>query len=297
MIDQHILQSVLGITTSSTKQYQQLALSNIQTPNSLSFFDDPRYLDELNANQHITGVFVEENNAERINPEKEIFIVDDPRWHYFTLYNFIAKQNKVSFKSQIHPSSQIHPTSYIAESNVIIGKNCIIYPNVTILEDVELGDNCIIQSGTVLGGEGFEYKRTKKGILPVYHDGKLIVGNDVHFGLNNTIDKGYQYRHTIIGDDCKLDNQVHIAHCVQVGKRVLFPASCMLAGSITIGDDVWIGPNSSISSGVTIGNRAFITIGAVVTKNVEDDQRVTGNFAIPHLLFMKGLKKTMEGNE
>ena len=92
MINNHILHSVLGIVSSSEKIYQQLALSNTNTPDSLSFFDDPRYADEMNANSNITGVFVEDKNKSIIQTNKEILVVDDPRWNYFTLYNFILSK-------------------------------------------------------------------------------------------------------------------------------------------------------------------------------------------------------------
>ncbi len=64
----------------------------------------------------------------------------------------------------------------------------------------------------------------------------------------------------------------------------------MVAGSAKIGDDVWIGPSASVSSGVEIGDGASITLGSVVTKNVAPGQRVTGNFAIDHDKFIAFLK-------
>ncbi|MTI38250.1 DapH/DapD/GlmU-related protein, partial [Fulvivirga lutimaris] len=143
---------------------------------------------------------------------------------------------------------------------------------------------------TVVGSEGFEHKKTTKGILSVKHDGKVIIGKDVYIGALNAISKGFSYRNTIIGDSTKTDNLVHIAHCVQIGERCLLPASSMIAGSTTLEDDVWIGPGSSISSQLTIGKNGFISIGSVVTKNVNMNEKVTGNFAIPHRKFLKHIR-------
>jgi len=296
MINKELINSILAVKYASNIEFETLGLSNTNCLNSLSFFDDEKYLKQLNENKNITGVFVEEKHKNIISTEKVILVVEDPRWCYYTLHNNISKQFKKNFPSLIDKSSAVHKTSFVAEKNVIIGKNCIIHPNVTILEDVEIGDNCIIQSGTVVGSEGFEYKKTKNGILAVYHDGKVIINNNVDIGANNAIAKGFSYRQTIIGEYTKTDNLVHIAHAVQIGKRCLFPASCMIAGSVTIKDDVWVGPNASISSGVTINENGFVTIGAVVTKNVEFGQKVSGNFAIPHQLFLNFIKKIINQN-
>jgi UDP-3-O-[3-hydroxymyristoyl] glucosamine N-acyltransferase len=65
----------------------------------------------------------------------------------------------------------------------------------------------------------------------------------------------------------------------------------LIAGSATIGDDVWIVPNASVSSGIIIGDNAFITIGSVVVKNVPSSSKVSGNFAIPHNKFIENLKR------
>jgi UDP-3-O-[3-hydroxymyristoyl] glucosamine N-acyltransferase len=294
MINREFLNNILSINYQNNNEFGFLGLSNTDLPNSLSFFDDERYLKQLNENRNISGVFVHAINKEKISSEKNIIIVEDPRWCYFTLYNDLAKKNKRKFSTIIDQSSNIHSTAFVAETNVIIGKNCIIHPNVTILDDVEIGDNCIIQSGTVIGSEGFEYKKTNRGILGVYHDGKVIIENNVEIGANNAIAKGFSYRQTIIKEYTKTDNLVHIAHAVQIGKRCLLTASAMIAGSVTIEDDVWIGPNASISSGIHINEKAFITIGAVVTKDVMSNEKVSGNFAIPHDIFLNFIKKLIK---
>jgi UDP-3-O-[3-hydroxymyristoyl] glucosamine N-acyltransferase len=64
----------------------------------------------------------------------------------------------------------------------------------------------------------------------------------------------------------------------------------MIAGSVDIGEDVWIGPSAVISSGIRIGDRAAITLGSVVTRSVEAGKRVSGNFAIDHERFIQFLK-------
>ncbi|MBC6401790.1 MAG: UDP-3-O-(3-hydroxymyristoyl)glucosamine N-acyltransferase [Ekhidna sp.] len=270
-----------------------LGLSNSNASNTLSFLDDPKFLDSVQDNESIIALIVTQNLAEKVERDIELFIMDDPRFDYYTMHNDLARAGYQKNPSIIHESATIQPTAYVSEYNVKIEENVEIQPNVTILTDVEIGSNSIIRSGAVIGAEGFEYKRTLKGILPVFHDGKVIIGEEVDIGANCAVSKGFSYRNTMIGNQTKLDNLVHVAHGVQIGERCLLPASCMIAGSTSIGDDVWIGPNASVSSWLTIESNAFITMGSVVTKNVEEGSHITGNFAIPHSTFLNILKKNI----
>lgn len=293
-ITKELLHKVTGVKAGFEFESVCLALSNTAIPDSFTFLDDERYLTQVNENQNINVVLTTPSLEALVNDNKQIITTTDPRFTFYTLLNYIGKTTYKLTPSIVAPSAKIHPTAYIAPHNVSIGENTVIEPNVTILEDVEIGANCIIRAGSVLGAEGFEQKRTLSGILAVFHDGKVIIGNDVHVGALNAISKGFSFRHTMIGDHSRTDNLVHIAHAAQIGKRCLFPASCMIAGSATIADDVWIGPNASVSSGITIGEKAFITIGSVVTKNVEPGAKVTGNFAVPHEDFLRNLKNTLK---
>ena len=290
----------LGLNLTSDIVFDLLGLVNANESNTLSFIDDDIYMSDLIANRNISGVFVSEKYLDKVQssrPDIAVIYCDDPRYYFYSLQNMLADKqfDETSFTSIIDPSSKVHSTAFIADKNVIIGNNVLIQPNVTILPDVTIDHNSIIRSGTVIGAEGFEHKRTKRGILSVKHDGKVIIGNNVDIGANCAISKGFSYRNTIISDETKLDNLVHIAHGVQIGKRCFLPAACMIAGSTTIGDDVWIGPGASLSSQINVGNNAFVTIGSVVTKNVTEGARVTGNFAMDHKMFLKILKNNIRG--
>lgn len=272
--------------------FDKLAMVNSRYPSSLSFIDDIKYLEQLNANENITGVFTTAEIAPRI-VGKNLLTVNDPRYYFFTLFNYVAIKSAINFKSRISDKAVIHPRAYISEHNVIIGDNTIIGPNVNILPDVEIGKDCIVQAGTTIGSIGFEYKRTSKGIVSVVHDGKVIIGDKVEIGANTAIDKGFSFRDTVIGDEVKIDNLVYIAHCVHIGRGSFIVASAALTGSVTIKENVWIGPNANIAPGLLIDDNAFVSLGSVVTKNVDAGIHVTGNFAIPHGIFLKNLKKSL----
>jgi UDP-3-O-[3-hydroxymyristoyl] glucosamine N-acyltransferase len=193
--------------------------------------------------------------------------------------------------SRIDPSARIHPRACIADHNVEIGADVSIEPNVTVLADVAVGARTVLRAGVVLGAEGFEHKRTSRGILSVRHTGRVVLGDHVEVGANACLDKGLTAeRATTIGDHSKVDNLVHIAHGAQVGRNCFVIACAMVAGTVTVEDDAWVGPNASIAPQVTVGQAGFVSLGAVVTRPVAAGQQVSGNFAIDHRRFLDFIK-------
>jgi UDP-3-O-[3-hydroxymyristoyl] glucosamine N-acyltransferase len=274
--------------------FDHLGLVYSEVANTLTFLDDYKYLEKGLENPNITGFFILDSFKDVIKrPDIKVIISKDPRYDFYYLMNKVAELSYQKTPSQIAASARIHSSAHVAECNVVIGENVFIEPNVTILSDVEIGAGTIIRSGAVIGSEGFEHKRTSKGILSVWHDGKVLIGKNVEIGANTCIDKGFASRSTIIGDDTKIDNLVHIAHGVQTGKGCFIIACSMIAGSVTLMDNVWVGPNANIAPQVVIEDRGFVSLGSVVTRNVGVEQHVTGNFALPHSKFLEILKKSL----
>lgn len=260
----------------------------------LSFIESPNYISKVNDNTSIKGIFCTQDiaNLKAFRSDVEVIVVDDPKWFFFSILDYLAK-NKKRLATQIDSSSIINSTAYISPTGVIIGKNCYIEPNVTIHSDVTLGDNVIVRAGAVLGGEGFEHKKTLRGVLSVTHDGAVIIHNNVEIGVNSHVAKGFSYRPTIIGETTKLDAFVHYAHGVQCGKECLIVAHAMVGGNVDIGNNVWIGPSAVITNRIELQDNSFITLGAVVTRTVKKGETVSGNFAIPHQKFLKSLKRSL----
>ncbi len=126
----------------------------------------------------------------------------------------------------------------VIEENVSIGSDTIIHPNVTISYDCVIGERCIIKSGAVIGMEGFglAFDQQQKSYR-VPQLGNAVIGNDVIIGANSTIDRA-TFHSTRIGNGCKLDTHVHIAHNVQVGEDSLFVSQSGVAGSTELGKRV-----------------------------------------------------------
>ena len=260
----------------------------------LSFIEDQKYIGQLNENQSIKGVFCTQEiaNTQQVRADIQLIIVDEPKWFFFSTVDYLAKhQERLSTK--ICPTTTVNSTAYINPKGVKIGSNCFIEPNVTIHSDVTIGDNVVIRAGSVIGSEGFEHKKTSRGVLSVTHDGVVIISNNVEIGANSHVAKGFSYRPTIIGESSKLDAFVHYAHGVQCGKECLIVAHAMIGGNVDIGNNVWIGPSAVISNRIALEDNSFITLGAVVTRSVKKGETVSGNFAIPHQKFLKNLKRSL----
>ena len=112
------------------------------------------------------------------------------------------------------------------------------------------------------------------------HLGGLVIEDHVHLGNNTCIDRG-SLKDTIIHQGVKIDNLVHIAHNVTIGKNSLIIACSMIAGSVVIGENCWVAPSSSVRNGIYIGDNTTIGLGSVVTKSVGADETVAGNPAVP----------------
>ena len=291
-IDDRLLSDVVGVAARRSFACTGLGLVGSDRPDTLTFLDDARYLPELRANDNVTAALVTPELDDALGDATLLRLVcDDPRHAFYTLLNHIARATYRRLPSEIDPSARVHPRAYVAEHNVRIGPDTVVEPNATILPDVVVGARCVLRAGAVLGSEGFEHKRTSRGILSVVHAGRVVLADEVEIGANACLDKGLvAERDTVIGEFSKIDNLVHVAHGAQIGRRCFVIACSMIAGSVTVEDDAWIGPNASLAPQLSVGREGFVSLGAVVTRSVAPGQHVSGNFAIDHRRFLEYLR-------
>lgn len=191
------------------------------------------------------------------------------------------------FPSEIDPAAIVMPGAFVAPKNVRIGAGTVIGPNAVILERSLIGANCQIGATVVIGMEAFEQKAGVSPKALLRQAGGVRIGDNVSLLPGCTIARSTFGGFNHIGAETKIDAQTYIAHDCVIGERVTICACCDISGRVEIGDDAYLGPNCTISNGLRIGRKATISLGAVVTRDVEDGTRVTGNFAMPHDNWLK----------
>ena len=179
-------------------------------------------------------------------------------------------------------------TNTVIESNVSIGENCNIGSLVTIKNSF-VSNNVHIQDGSKIGVKGFGFIPVKNKNIRSPHIGKVILEEGVEIGANCTIDRG-SLTDTIIGQNTFLDNQVHVAHNVQIGKNCMIAGQVGFAGSTILGDNVVIGGQAGVSGHLKIGNNVKVGGGSGVINDINDNQKVMGYPAVSLKKFIKNRK-------
>ena len=259
----------------------------------LTFLNDEKYYKEIENNKSITCIVTTDEVAQKIEKGKYgIIISNNPRKDFFELHNKLVKEDFYFTKrdNQISEKAYISEKANIGKYNIIIEDNIIIEAGVTIYENVTIRRGTTIKSGTILGADGFQYVRDREEIIKEEPAGELEIAENVVIHNNSVIDKGI-FGKTFIGENTKIYNLVHVAHDSKIGKNVFLTAGVIVCGRVKIGDNSYLGPNCTIKNGLFLDKNSKVSMGAVVTKNVNENEVVTGNFAISHEKFIKNLKK------
>ena len=162
----------------------------------------------------------------------------------------------------------------------IIGDNTVIHDNVVLYDKTTIGKNSVIHSGSVIGCDGFGYHTVKDNHHKIPHIKSVIVGDNVEIGASCTIDRG-SVKNTVISDYSKLDNQVHIAHNVTIGKGCLLAGGVFIGGSTNVEDYVTIAGKSDIGPHINIGSKSVIGARSCVIKSLKESGIYAGNPARP----------------
>lgn len=269
---------------------------------SLTFLSNPKY----NPFIYTTKASVAIVNKS-FTPEKEIkatlIKVDDAYSSFSKLLEFYnqVKNNKtgrehphfISDSATIGLDEYIGAFTYIGE-NVVVGENVKIYPNVYIGDNVTIGNNCSIFAGTkihsetkignsctihagvIIGSDGFGFAPNKEGVYKkIPQTGNVIIEDNVDIGSATTIDRA-TLGSTIIRKGVKLDNQIQIAHNVEIGENTVIAAQTGISGSAKIGKNCMVGGQVGFAGHITVGDNVKIGAQSGVTKSVKDNQVING---------------------
>jgi UDP-3-O-[3-hydroxymyristoyl] glucosamine N-acyltransferase len=280
--------------------------------NFISFLSDKRYYKFFK--DSASSVVIVRNDFSEDRLDKTLIRVENPVFAYIKILEYFDDSLKIK-KNGIHKSSiisnntnissncfigpfttidnnvEIKSSSFIGSScyigkNVKIGKNSKIKSNVSIYDGTEIGDNVIIESGTIVGTNGFGLTTYKDQHFVIPHKGKVIIEDNVWIGANCAIDRG-TINNTIIGFGTKMDNLIQIAHNVQIGKHCIIAGHTAIAGSTTLGNYVTVAGKVGIIGHLKIGNKCTIASMSQVTKSLSDNSFVSGIPARDHKKSLK----------
>lgn len=181
---------------------------------------------------------------------------------------------------------KIYPNVYIGD-NVIIGNGVTIFAGSKIYSETQIGNHCTLHSGVIIGADGFGFTPSENGeYSKIPQIGNVIIEDFVDIGAATTIDRA-TLGSTIIRKGVKLDNQIQIAHNVEIGEHTAIAAQTGIAGSSKIGKNCLIGGQVGIAGHIKIGDRVKIQAQTGVGRNIKDDEAIQGSPAFGYSDFNK----------
>ena len=268
----------------------------------LTFIANRKYL-ALAKSTQASAVIISPDMMDSVNSDLAVIEVENPSLAFSKLINIIGPE-PVNFAPGIHQTAiigkdvrigkgvSIQPYAVIEEGAVIgdrtmvgasvyighytqLGDDCFVYPRVVIRERIKIGNRVILQSGTVIGGDGFGFATVKGVHHKIPQIGIVEIGDDVEIGSNVTIDRA-RFEKTYIGNGVKIDNLVQIAHNVVIGDNSIVVAQVGISGSTIIGKNVVVAGQAGLIGHIEVGDNAIIGGKAGVTKNVPAGAHVAG---------------------
>ncbi len=297
--------SVEGECASTIKGIASLADA---TASDLSFLGNPKYTEEV-ANTKAGVVLVPQDYAGKPRSGQAFLRVDKPSFALALVCSAIESKLWPKPKAGIHASAivaasakvdstaSVGPLCVIGENAVIaagavlesgctigvqakIGADSWLKSRVVIADYCELGARCRLQSGVVIGSDGFGYEPVGEVIHRIPQIGNVILADDVEVGANTTIDRA-RFSHTSIGRGTKIDNLVQIAHNVRIGKQCLITAQVGIAGSATLGDYCVLGGQAGVAGHLTLGDRVRLGAQTGLFEDIPQDSFYNGTPAVP----------------
>ncbi|GIZ08505.1 UDP-3-O-(3-hydroxymyristoyl)glucosamine N-acyltransferase [Flavobacterium sp. UMI-01] len=189
---------------------------------------------------------------------------------------YLGSFSYIGANVKIGDNVKIYPNCFVGD-NVTIGNNVTIFAGTKIYSETQIGNQCRIHSGTIIGSDGFGYAPNADGTFKkIPQIGNVIIEDDVEIGSCTTIDRATMGS-TIIRKGVKLDNQIQVAHNVEIGENTVIAAQTGIAGSTKVGKNGMIGGQVGIAGHLTIGNNVRIQAQSGVGRNIKDNEVLQGS--------------------
>ena len=208
--------------------------------------------------------------------ENPVYISESAKYGeglYLGAFSYVG--NNVTIGSNV----KIYPNVYIGD-NVSIGDNTVVFAGAKIYSETSIGKDCVIHSGVILGADGFGFTPDENGeFSKVPQTGNVVLEDHVDVGAGTTIDRA-TLGSTVLRRGVKLDNQIQIAHNVEIGEHTVIAAQTGIAGSTKIGKNCMIGGQVGIVGHIVIGDRVKIQAQSGISRNIKDDEVLQGSPAL-----------------
>jgi len=277
-------------------------------PRDIGFLSDLRHGAEAAASQ-AGAVLVAEAQRGALAPTAVAVVVDDAYRAFAVLAEWFEQRLAgPAPEASIHPSAVIAPDARLGAgvsigpyvvigararigagarlaSHTSIGADASVGERTRLAERVTIADACaigaegLVHPGTVIGADGFGFAREPEGWRKIPQLGGVLIGDRVEIGANCTIDRG-ALDDTVIGDGCKLDNQIQVAHNVRIGRDTAIAGCVGIAGSAIIGERCMIGGSAGILGHLSICDDVVISAMALVTRSIRKPGFYSGSFPL-----------------
>ena len=230
------------------------------------------------------------NNKLNFNEKyKNIFLVEDLSKSYNCIINSLYHhEDCLSYSDTFENINGSFISKYsLIDKSVLIGKNCVIgrgvkikknsiIKNNVVIKNSIIGSNVVICDNTSIGTTGFGFDFNTRGSNNLNPQiGIVNIGDNCHIGASCTIDRG-KIDVTHIGNNCMIDNLVHIAHNVILSDNACIAAQTGISGSVKIGSNATIGGQVGFAGHIEIGNNVIVAAKSGVTKNIKDNSTIAG---------------------
>lgn len=277
-------------------------------PSDITFLSNPKLRAQAAATQACALILSRAEHDKLTGYHGARILSDNPYAYFAYAAQYFAARKAVPVRPGAHVTAVIEPGAKVAltahigahvsiATGAVIGERCVIgagcrigrdarigddtvfHPNVSFLDDCHIGQRGIVQSGAVIGGDGFGFANERGRWIKIPQTGGVRIGDDVEIGANTTIDRG-ALEHTVIEDGVKLDNQIQIAHNCVIGAHTAMAGCVGVAGSAKIGKHCTFGGAAMVLGHLTIADHVHISSGSLVSRSISEPGQYTGFYPL-----------------